>query len=61
MLVLTKTRYGIWLLFFVFVHPAQTNRFAFVETIVLGNFAFILCVFIKLMAAQQKYFKKGDF
>jgi len=38
MLFLTKRLHVIWLLFLVFVHPAQTNRFAFVETIVPGKF-----------------------
>ena len=45
MLFLTKKLYRFWLLFLVFVHPAQTNRFAFVETIESGNFAFILWAF----------------
>ena len=61
MLYLTKKLHRFWLLFLVFVHPAQTNRFAFVETIVLGIFAFILCASEKFLAAPEKYFKKGDF
>ena len=60
MLIFTNKTCAICSLFLVFVHPAQTKRFVFVEAVVQGNFAFILCA-TKKLAAPQKYFKKGDF
>jgi hypothetical protein len=42
MLIFTNKTCAICSLFLVFVHPAQTKRFVFVEAVVQGNFAFIL-------------------